>query len=444
MKGVKSYYSVLLATTTASFLTPFTTSSIAVVLPVIAGEFNVTLASVNWVVNAFLITLASTVLVIGRVSDWLGRGRVFTSGIIVFTVTSLVTSLARSYVDVIICRSLQGIATAMISSTAVAVLSEELPKERRGMGIGINTTAVYLGLSLGPLIGGYLTNYFGWRSLFTLKTIMSLMSLVITVRYIKLGRGSTLRPDIPSSVLIISSIVMIIYGTSNISNLYGIIVASFGSVLLITMFLVERSSPKVLHPSLLKKRVLAVNTAALLNYSATYALTVLLSTYLQKLRGLPPSDTGLILTTQPILQVLLSPIAGLLADRYDPSIIATLGMATITIGVFNLLTFIDYEIPITYLIYVLMMLGTGFAFFTSPNTTAVMNMSPREAYGSATALLATMRFLGQAFSISVITSIMTIQEDLMIAIKTSLTVYIILSIIGTTLSLVPKSKVGSG
>jgi MFS family permease len=164
MKVFKGYYGILLATTTASFLTPFTTSSIAVALPVIAGEFNVSLASVNWVVNAFLIALASTVLVIGRVSDWLGRGRVFTLGIILFMITSLLTSLARSYVDVIIYRFFQGIATAMISSTAVAVLSEELPRERRGLGIGINTTAVYLGLSLGPLVGGYLTNYFGWGS----------------------------------------------------------------------------------------------------------------------------------------------------------------------------------------------------------------------------------------------------------------------------------------
>jgi MFS family permease len=437
MKGFKSYYSVLLATTTASFLTPFTTSSIAIALPVMALEFNVDLANVNWVVNAFLITLASTVFVIGRVSDWLGRGRMFTLGITVFTITSLATSLARSYVDVIICRSLQGIAAAMISSTAVAILSEELPKWKRGIGIGVNTTAVYLGLSLGPLVSGYLINYFGWRSLFTLKTIISLMSLVITVRTIKLRRSSTSRPNIPISILIISSIAMIIYGTSNISNLYGIIVASFGGTLLVTTFLVERSSHRVLHPSLLKKSVLAANTAALLNYSATYALTVLLSTYLQKLRGLPPSDTGLILTTQPILQVLLSPIAGLLADRYDPSILATIGMTTITAGIYNLI-FINYETPITYLIYMLIVLGIGFAFFASPNTTAVMNMSSREAYGSATALLATMRFLGQALSISVITSIMTIQRDLMTAIKTSLMIYVTLSIIGTILSLIPR------
>ena len=442
MKVFKGYYGILLATTTASFLTPFTTSSIAVALPVIAGEFNVSLASVNWVVNAFLIALASTVLVIGRVSDWLGRGRVFTLGIILFMITSLLTSLARSYVDVIICRFFQGIATAMISSTAVAVLSEELPRERRGLGIGINTTAVYLGLSLGPLVGGYLTNYFGWRSLFTLKTVVSLMSLAIALRTVKLRWGSTSRPNITTSLLITSSIAMIIYGTSTIGNLYGLITTSFGSVLLVTTLLLERSSPKVLNPSLLKKKLLVANIAALLNYSATYALTVLLSTYLQKLRGLTPSDAGLILTTQPILQVMLSPIAGLLADRYDPSILATIGMATITSGVFSL-TFINYETPITYLVYVLAVLGIGFAFFSSPNTTAIMNMSPREAYGSATALLATMRFLGQALSISVITSVMVMQGDLMTAIKTSLTIYIFLSITGTLLSLIPRSKVGN-
>lgn len=123
------------------------------------------------------------------------------------------------------------------------------------------------------------------------------MSLAIALRTVKLRWGSASRPNITTSLLITSSIAMIIYGASTIGSLYGLITTSFGSVLLVTTLLLERSSPKVLNPSLLKKKLLVANIAALLNYSATYALTVLLSTYLQKLRGLTPSDAGLILTT---------------------------------------------------------------------------------------------------------------------------------------------------
>jgi len=232
---------------------------------------------------------------------------------------------------------------------------------------------------------------------------------------------------------------MIIYGASNLNSLIGLVVALTGCISLSTVLLVERWSSRILHSKLFNTRIIAAVVATLLNYSATYALTVLLSNYLQKLRGLPPSETGLILSIQPVVQVLLSPIAGFLGDHYNPSIIASTGMAVITIGVYSL-TLLTPEAPLTQLYPALIILGAGFAFFASPNTTAVLNMSPREAYGSANALLATMRFLGQALSMSIITTIMTIQEDLALAVETSLVIYVFLCIVGTLLSLIPIVK----
>jgi MFS family permease len=434
MYGRGRFYGVLLATTIASFISPFTTSSITVALPILAEEFSVGLAEVNWVVNVYLIALASTILMFGVIGDWLGRSRIFIAGVAMFAITSSIMVIVHDYLSLLVFRLLQGLAASMISSTAVAILSELLPIERRGMGIGLNTMAVYIGLTLGPLIGGYITNYFGWRTLFILKAFIAFLSLSLAITLPKTSRGVSVKPNFKMSALIVSSIIMIIYGTSNINSPYGVIMASLGFIALTSTLVVERRSPKLIHPMILRRKPLSANISALLNYSATYALTILLSSYLQRLRGLNPSEAGLILTTQSIFQAALSPITGLLADKYNPSILASMGMFTITFGIIGL-TQINPTTPINQIIYTLIILGVGFAFFSSPNTTAIMNMSPKEAYGSTSALLATMRFLGQAISTSITTSIMNIQGDLMTTIKTSMAIYAILSTLGALLSL---------
>jgi EmrB/QacA subfamily drug resistance transporter len=434
MYGRGRFYGVLLATTIASFISPFTTSSITVALPILAEEFSVGLAEVNWVVNVYLIALASTILMFGVIGDCFGRSRIFIAGVAMFAITSSIMVIVHDYLSLLVFRLLQGLAASMISSTAVAILSELLPIERRGMGIGLNTMAVYIGLTLGPLIGGYITNYFGWRTLFILKAFIAFLSLSLAITLPKTSRGVSVKPNFKMSALIVSSIIMIIYGASNINSSYGVIMASLGLMALTSTLVVERRSPKLIHPMILRRKPLSANISALLNYSATYALTILLSSYLQRLRGLNPSEAGLILTTQSIFQAALSPITGLLADKYNPSILASMGMFTITFGIIGL-TQINPTTPINQIIYTLIILGVGFAFFSSPNTTAIMNMSPKEAYGSTSALLATMRFLGQAISTSITTSIMNIQGDLMTTIKTSMAIYTILSILGALLSL---------
>jgi len=273
----------------------------------------------------------------------------------------------------------------MISGTTVAILSDGLPREMRGRAIGLNTTAVYLGLTLGPLAGGFLTSLYGWRSLFILKAIVSLTSLILGTR-----------------------------------SLY-----------------LEYRRPRALHPKIFRIRLLAALTATLLNYNATFAIGIVLSNYLQKIKGLSPDEAGLILTIQSILQTSLSPLAGYPADIYDPSLVASTGMAIITFSVAVL------SLTIKHIYMVLAILGIMFALFASPNTTSIMNMSPREAYGTSSALIATMRSLGQALSTSIITTIITMERNLLRASEEALIVYVILSILATTLSIVSSERIRS-
>lgn len=326
----------------------------------------------------------------------------------------------------------------MISATAVAILSEYFPREIRGLAIGINTASVYLGLSLAPLLGGYIVERYGWRALFLFKISIALIACLSAFVSVRSGyRSKEIKIDLPRALLIISATIAMTYGTSVLNTLAGSICFPLGLIAFITIFILETRKPALLNPSLLRRRLIFANLAALLNYSATYAITIALSDYLQSIRGFKPGETGLILSAQPIVQVIISPVTGLLSDRYDPSVIASIGMFIIALGISPLLL-LTYNTSIYYLLIVLVVLGLGFALFASPNTTAIMNMSPREAYASATSLLATMRFLGQAISTSIITLSMQSQENLLEAIKISFIIYVTLSFIGAFLSLLAR------
>ncbi|MEM4488516.1 MAG: MFS transporter [Desulfurococcaceae archaeon] len=364
MESVKTrrYGIVLMSTASASFLTPFTTSSIALALPLLSEEFGVNLGEVNWVVNAFLMALSSSVLVVRRVSDWIGRGRIFLAGITLMAVSLSVTPLAHDYGGLLLCRFIQGISASMISSTAIPALVDALPRGRRGLGIGVNAMSVYIGLSLGPLLGGYVIEKFGWRGLFLLKALIVTVALAVALPMAKLGRGTAPRPHVVKLILTSLSVALMVYGTSSINTALGLLLASLGTALFAFNLVDERRNPKLLSREILSKRPVAANLSALFNYSATYALAIILSMYLQRVRGLQPADAGLVLAVQPVVQAALSPLAGYLADRRDPSVVASMGMFVIATGICSLLLVTPVS-PLVNLLAVLAVLGAGFAFF---------------------------------------------------------------------------------
>jgi MFS family permease len=142
------------------------------------------------------------------------------------------------------------------------------------------------------------------------------------------------------------------------------------------------------------------NLAALINYSATFAVSFLLSLYLQYIKGLSPQNAGLILVSQPIMQALFSPSAGRLSDRIESRIVASAGMALTVIGLL-LLTLLNEETALVFIIVSLMLLGFGFALFSSPNTNAIMSSVEKRFYGVASATLGTMRLIGQTLSMGI-------------------------------------------
>ena len=400
-----SKQSALLVSCLASFLTPFMGSSLNVALPSIAQTFTMSAVSLSWVPTSYLLSSAVLLVPLGRLADIIGRRRVFLIGIALYTVSSLLCAAAPSSEFLIAARVLQGISGALMFGMSIAILTSVFPVNERGKALGINSAAVYIGLSIGPFVGGILTEQLGWRAVFWVNVPLGLVMILLVLAKLKSewseSRGATF--DLVGSMLYCVALTALMYGFSLLPEAIGAGIIAAGIAGLFLFFRLElRTENPVLDVNLFRhNRVFAFsNLAAFINYSATFAVTFLLSLYLSYIRGLTPQQAGLILVVQPVMMALFSPFAGKLSDRIEPRIVASIGMAVIVVGV-TYLAFLDVNTPFWAIVSALALLGFGFGLFSSPNTNAVMSSVEKEVYGVAAGTLATMRMTGQTMSLGI-------------------------------------------
>ena len=396
----------------SSFLTPFLGSSIVVAIPTIAEEYSISLVLGSWIVTAYLLAAAAFLVPFGRVADIHGRKRLFLNGMWVFAAGTLLSLVAPSIETLIAFRVLQGIGSAMIFGTSVAIVTSVYPPEERGRALGLTTMLVYIGLSIGPVVGGVLTEFISWRAIFAVPIPLSAAIMFVGYRWLigEWAEAKGERLDLAGSAVYGLSLTGIVLGLTLIPDAVGALSLVIGLVGLAAFIFIERSTASpVLNVRLFSRnRPFAFsNVAALINYSATSAVAFLMSLYLQLEKGLTPDDTGLILISQPILMAAFSPIAGRLSDRFEPQYISSIGMAITATGLV-LLALLTVNSSVIVIVLSLAFLGFGFAFFSSPNTNAVMTSVERRHYGIASATVGTMRLIGQVMSIAIATLFISI------------------------------------
>jgi len=392
----------LFVTTLGAFLIPFMGSSINIALPSIGKEFAMDAVLLGWVTASYLLAAAIFLAPFGRMADIYGRKKVFSYGFVIYTLSSFLSVISTSPFLLISSRALQGIGGSMTYSTGVAILMSVFPPGERGKVLGINVAAVYSGLSCGPVLGGLLTHHFGWRSIFLANIPLGL--LIVILSFSKL-RGEWIEAkgekfDFGGTLLYSFALLTIMYGFSRLSGIEGTFLILLGAMGIWAFVKWEiKSKSPIFNTELFRNNNVFVfsNLAALINYSATYAVSFLLSLYLQFIKGLSPQDAGMILVSQPIMQALFSPFTGRLSDRIEPRIVASTGMALTAVGLF-LLIFLDEKTTTPFIIASLILLGLGFALFSSPNTNAVMSSIEKRFYGVASGTLGTMRTTGMMFS----------------------------------------------
>lgn len=395
-----------------SFLPPFMGSSINLALPVIGKEFQLDAIMLSWVAIVYLLSSAMFLLPFGRAGDIYGRKKIYTIGIAIYTFGSLLCGLAFSTPSLIVFRIIQGLGSSMVFGTSVAILTSVFPPQERGRALGINVACVYMGLSLGPFVGGLLTHYLGWRSIFFFNIPFGILVLYMVKTRLEgeWAEAKGEKIDYIGSLLYGVALVMIMYGLARLQTGLGQILAAVGAAAAVAFFIFEtKQEHPVLNVKLFTHNIVFAlsNLAAFIHYSATFSVTFLMALYLHYIKGLSPQQAGLVLVAQPVMMALFSPLAGRLSDRIEPRLVSSAGMAITCVTLF-VLAFIGPDTSLAYIVGVFIIMGFGYAQFSSPNVNAIMGSVERRFLGMASGTMGTMRTVGMTLSMGIVMMIFSI------------------------------------
>ncbi|MDR1183163.1 MAG: MFS transporter [Coriobacteriales bacterium] len=427
-----------------SFVIPFAGSSLSIAIPFIGEEFRAAVTSLSWVISAMMLTNIALSVPFGRFADLWGKRRVLNVGLLIFSAGTLAGAFAPTLAFLIALRVVQGVGGAMIVATNMAILMDVFPARERGRVLGLAVMCTYIGLSLGPVLGGLITHNLGWRAVFVMTATVTLITFVAafvgrprlpkgvaapvspatpaaptpsvaSATPVALATPAAAPPATPAAPVAISPVSIILYMTAMLSFMYGFTVFAqhiysyffLGAGLILFVLFAwheSRVASPVIEVRLFKgnRNYVFSNLAALLNYAATFALGYILAIYLEVVKGYQPDIAGLILVAQPVLMAIVSPIAGRLSDRWSPFKISSIGMAICALSMLSFL-FVSQDSPLIHVVVNLMVVGFGFGVFSSPNTNAVMSCVSNRDFSVANSILNTMRSVGQVSSMAIIT-----------------------------------------
>jgi EmrB/QacA subfamily drug resistance transporter len=400
-----------------SFMTPFDASIVAVALPKMGEALRLSYSEALWVQAAYLLVASILLIPVGRLADTRRPVAFNLLGTVIFAIGSVVAGIANGSVLMIIGRCIQGAGGAFMFATSAGIITAAFPPWQRGKALGLNVTAVYVGLTLGPVIGGVIVNKTSWRWIFFINVPIAALTLLsgwALLRAESRDRAGTLAAKVYidwAGAGLLGAALVALFVPLTFSPLRGwgspatIVPLVLTVVFLVTFALWERRQSQPMLPLGLvtKNRAFAAgNAAALLNYMAVFGVTTLTSVYLIVVQGMSAQQTGLLLLIQPVLMAVLSPFTGRLSDRIGSRVLAAAGMVLVAAGMAQLAYVSDSWGRI---LFALGTIGVGMAVFSAPNISAVMGSVERSQLNLASGFLATMRFAGQGLSIAVLGSI---------------------------------------
>jgi len=404
MKNENNHGAVLLVVLAAQVMMPIIGQSLTVALPAMGKSLSVNPIVLGWISISLLLSIAVFAVPAGRIADMYGRKKIFLLGVVICTTTSFLLAASHSVASLIFYRAVQGIGGAMVLNTSIVIISSIYPTGRRGKMLGICLAATYIGQTLAPILGGFLTHYFGWRSIFLINVPLGLFIIGFTLWKIDaewVGDPGQ-KFDIPGAIILGTMLVAIIYGLSAFPSKLGFLLLLTGLSLGVVFIKWEtKTAAPILDMNLFKKnRIFSISIlTALIFYSAVFSAGFLLSLFMQYAKGFTPKTAGFILVVQPVFQAAFSPLAGKFADRVKTQFLPIVGMVLTASGLF-LFTLIEIETNMASIFFGLFLIGCGWAFFVTTNMNDAMGTVDSHDYGNASGTIATIRQIGMMVSMA--------------------------------------------
>lgn len=387
-------------------MVPINGSIVNIALPTITEFFKSSISTSQWIIMSYLLTLSSLILFYGRLGDLYGHERLYLAGIIGFIISSILCGIAFSIESLIIFRAIQGITAGMIISVAIAIVTKVFPAYERGKALGIHALGIAAGLVMGPTIGGLITGTFGWRSIFFVSVPVGILSLLWCLKTLDMEKTNSVNLSISGAffqfICVFFTVYLLNYIQKEGLNYISLVL---GFIITISFVLFVRNEHKTENPtlnlSLFKNSRFSLGSLSLFfNYICTYMVLFIMPFYLQRVLHYDAYLIGIILTTNPLMIMLISPISGFLSDKIGFRPLTLIGSAICALSLFSMGELTMYS-SIFDIIWRLAFFGFGVALFQSPNNSSIMGSAPRDYIGTASSVLVTMRNMGMVFGISI-------------------------------------------
>jgi len=395
---------IILACCLSSFITPLLSTMMNLSLVNIGAEFGVGSHDLAYVNSAFLLASLIFMVPVAKIGDIIGKKRMFLIGLIVTITGCIAASISPNFWFVIVCRMIIGAGSSALAIEGISLLVDVVPANRRGAILGIQAMCIYTGLSIGPAVGGFINDLWGWRILFLITLPMAIATAVCLYGFkddIVPDRGGSF--DMRSAIVYALAITLSMVGVMNLPNIVAVVSLIAGIALILVFIRMQIGNSKcLLQMKLFKNKVFSGSClATFMSYGASFSVSFFLALYLQSIGQLTATEAGILMMVQPVIQAVGTPICGKLCDRIVRKyILPTAGMGLIAMSTAS---FIFYDMDTTLAIVVITMVlgGVGFALFSAPNTTILMSSVPKENTGEASGLLSFMRQTGMVVSMGI-------------------------------------------